>query len=277
MTRSRKSSWTLPLVVAGVALSAQPAAATTSEPVAPTAKPGQSQPYGARLALCRRSLRAEKRTAVVAVTMRPIEDAARFAVKIDLYERPLAGGRWTLRTDVPGLGHWTAPSDPTIGSRSADVYKLRQAVNRLVVQYAYRFRVAFRWYDAEDELLREATATTRGCRQIDLRPDLRITHARARPSARFPGLVRYVVSVRNDGRTVARGVVVAATLPGEASADRSARVARIEAGELADVAFTGPGCAAEDPAPPSFAVDPADAIDEVDEADNGFALVCPVP
>jgi len=272
--------WTVPLalLLGAAVLPASPAAAAVaSEPSTPVAEGGAERPYGARLALCRRSLRAERRTAVVAVTMRPIEGSERLEMKIDLYERPLAGGSWALRDDVPGLGHWTAPDDPSIGSRSADVYKYRQAVNRLVVQYAYRFRVAFRWLDAEGEVLREATAQTRACRQVDLRPDLSISRVRARPSQRFPGLVRYVVRVENEGRTLARGVTVSAVLPGDTGAARSARLGKIAPGEAAEATFTGPGCAADEPAPPSFTADPANTVDEADEADNAFTLACPVP
>jgi hypothetical protein len=268
----------LTLLALAAALPAVPAAAAhASGGYEPTASDGDPPAYAARLALCRRSLRAEKRTAVVAATMRPIPGAEHFAVKVDLYERPLgAGGPWTLREDVPGLGSWMEPDDPALGSRGADVYKYRQAVGRLVVGFAYRFRVGFRWLDADREIVREATATTRRCRQPDLRPDLAIELVRARPSMRLPGLVRYVVRVRNDGRTTARGVVVAATLPGDEQA-RSSRVGRLEAGEDADVAFTGPGCAAGDPQPPSFQVDPGNVVDEADEADNALALTCPVP
>ncbi len=41
--------------------------------------------------------------------------------------------------------------------------------------------------------------------------------------------------------------------------------------------FTGPGCAADGTAAPSFSVDPYNAIDEADEADNALALTCPIP
>jgi uncharacterized repeat protein (TIGR01451 family) len=264
------------LALAVLALPTAPAAAAGGG-YEPTAKDGDPPAYAARLALCRRSLRAEKRTAVVAATMRPIPDAEHFAVKVDLYERPLgARGPWALRTDVPGLGEWMEPDDPTLGSRGADVYKYRQAVGRLVVGYAYRFKVGFRWLDEERKIVREATATTRRCRQPDLRPDLALALVRAKPSQRLPGLVRYVVRVRNDGRTAAKGVVVAATLPGDEQG-RTARVGRLAAGEEADVAFTGPGCEAGEPQPPSFHADPANAVDEVDEADNTLVLVCPVP
>jgi uncharacterized repeat protein (TIGR01451 family) len=278
MTRSATSPWALAAVVAVLgapALAAQPVGAAV--PSAPEAETGTPEPpYTARLASCRRSLRPEGRSAALAATMRPVPGATRLAMKIELFERPLAGGPWTLRADVPGLGTWTAPSDPSLGTRPTDVYKYRQAVGRLVVQYAYRFRVGFRWLDEDGAIVREELAQTRACRQFDMRPDLTILRVRFRPSQRLPGLVRYVVVVRNDGRTSARGVTVAATLPGDVD-QRTARAGRLLPGTLVELAFTGPGCAAEDPVVPSFVVDPANVVDERDETDNLATLACPVP
>jgi uncharacterized repeat protein (TIGR01451 family) len=223
--------------------------------------------YGARLAACHRSLRADQRLAVVSATMRPIPSASRMALKIDLYERPLAGGRWSARTDVPGLGAWTSPSD-----RATDLFKYRQAVARLDVPFAYRFHVSFRWLDAQGGVVREAALTTRSCREPDLRPDLFISDVRARPAGSG---VRYVVNVGNEGGTDARGVVVAATLPGE-TVSRTRRIGRVPVGGSARVVFRGLGCPAGGP-PPTFTADPAGTVDEADETNNAYALTCPVP
>ncbi len=190
---------------------------------------GQPPTYGAQLVACRRSPRVEGRTAIVGATMRPIDGSTRFAVKIDLYQRLIGTSHWTLRDDVPGLGSWTAPSDPAIGSRPGDVFRYRQAVGRLIVPYAYRFKVGFRWLDDAGAILRETTATTRPCREPDLRPDLAIAGVKTRSSKGTPGLVRYRVTVRNDGLTAARGVVVTATLPGDAAPSQGAG----QAGRLA--------------------------------------------
>lgn len=232
--------------------------------------------YGAQLVACRRSLRVEGRTAIVGATMRPIAGSTHFAVKIDLYQRPLGTSHWTLRADVPGLGSWTAPSDPEIGNRPSDVFRYRQAVGRLVVPYAYRFKIGFRWLDDSGVVLREATATTRGCRQPDLRPDLTVAGVKAR-ATRTPGVVRYRVTVRNDGLSAARAVV-GATLPGDTPpAQRIAQAGRVGPGETADVIIVGPGCVAEDTATAAFSVDPYGLVDEADEADNVLALPCPIP
>lgn len=290
MTRSRMSRRAIPIAVLAAFAAGIPAATAAGAnggggitavgrtvPVQGDGRGSHPQAYSAQLVACRRSPRIEGRTATVAATMRPIGGSTHFAVKVDLYQRQLGTSHWTLRDDVPGLGSWTAPSDPAIGSRPSDVFRYRQAVGRLVVPFAYRFRVGFRWLDGDGAVLREATATTRGCRQPDLRADLAIAGVKTRPSPRA-GLVRYRVTIRNDGRVAARGVVVAATLPGDAtSGEHTAQAGRVEPGKAVDVIFTGPGCAADGTAGPSFAVDPYNAVDESDEADNVLALGCPIP
>jgi len=230
--------------------------------------------FGARLAACHRSPRIDARSATVSAWMRPIDGAPNLALKVDLLQRPLAGGRWTLRDDVPGLGRWTTPDDPSLGTRDGDLFRYRQAVGRLEVPFAYRFRVRFRWQDDGGNVVRTAAATTRACREPDLRPDLLVERVRTRSVGAG---VRYAVRVRNDGRSTARHVAVAATLPGDTTPDSRVRtVGRLDPGERAEVVFVGPGCPAGG-TPPSFAVDPRDAIDESDEANDRLVLACPVP
>lgn len=198
------------------------------------------------------------------------------AVRLDLWQR-VPGSRWTQRTDVPGLGVWVVPSDPLLGSRPGDVFKYRQAVARLVVPAAYRFRVTFRWSDAAGAVVRQTAMTTAACRQPDLRPDLVLDRVVAAPSPRAAGLVRYTVTVRNAGRSAAPRSVVAATLPGDATPNQRTRpVSRLRPGATVTVAFTGPGCAAGEQ-PAMFVADPGNAVEEVSEGNNELAASCPAP
>ncbi|HZV73931.1 MAG TPA: CARDB domain-containing protein [Conexibacter sp.] len=266
-------------LLAALAAGAVPAAATGA------AAPGSQvahratapdPPAGARLTACRPSPLIGKRTAVVGTWMRPLANGRRLAVRIDLYER-IAGGRWTLRSDVPGLGTWTMPSDALVGTRAGDVFKYRQAVDGLAVPASYRFRVGFRWLGAAGAVVRETSVVTGTCRQPDLRPDLVLKAVRTDRSSRGRGLVRYAVTVSNVGRSPATHVVVAATLPGDAAPNRHLRtVDRLEPGAGAVVVFTGPGCAAG-AQPAAFVADPSNALDEVHEANNELAATCPAP
>ena len=254
--------------LAALTLAAMPlAAASAADP---------SAPAGARVLGCRQSPLLDQRVAVVGTTMRPLPAGRRLLVRIDLWQR-LAGGRWTQRTDVPGLGAWTAPSDPLLGTRPGDVFKYRQAVGRLLVPASYRFRVAFRWLDPDGAVVREKTVQTPVCKQPDVRPDLTLAAVQATPSPRADGLVRYAVTVRNDGRSAATHAVVAATLPGDATPELHLRtVARLDPGQSATVAFTGPGCAAGE-LPAVFVADPSNAVDESRETNNELDATCPAP
>jgi hypothetical protein len=229
--------------------------------------PVSKNPYEARLLSCKRSPRTDVRTAIVAASMRPVGAGRRLALRVELYQRPLAGGRWALRSDVPGLGVWTNPSDPTIGSRPNDVFKYRQAVGRLVVPYAYRFRVAFRWSDASGRVVREELATTNVCKEPDLRPDLSFSDVAVEdgPTADSSS---YTVTVRNNGRSPAWNVGVTWSL---SSATRTIR--RLGPLESAELTFTGARCSG--PTGPTFLVDPDIAIDEARETNNSLLATCP--
>lgn len=253
---------------------AAPAGGTTAKrtrAVTPPPKRGVKPPtFEAKLFQCRRSPRTESRAATVGAAMRPIPGSRRLALRVELYQRPLGpGGRWALRSDVPGLGEWTSPSDPSVGTRAADVFRYRQAVGRLTVPYSFRFRVAFRWSDAAGKVLREEALNTAPCKEPDLRPDLVLTRVAAEPLV--PGQVnaRYVVTLKNAGRTAALSAQVAATFSAPLRTVR-----RLEPGASADLVFWGPPCTV-DGIGPSFVADPSNLIDEAREVNNSLAATCP--
>lgn len=284
MTRGRTtravllaSLLTAPLLavpVAGAATATRRSAATTSSP-ATTPPRATTSPAAASLSACRVSPRVEGRSVTAFATVRPVPGSTRLALRLDLYERPLAGGRWTLRADVPGLGRWTSPSDPAIGSRSNDAFSYYQTVGRLVPGTAYRFRVGFRWLDGGGRLVRQTTRWTGPCRQVDLRPDL----ALSRPAAvRIigPFAIRYSVVVRNRGASTARRVLVAATFAGDlgGGAPVSHTIGRLAPHQSIVLTFIAPDCPAGGRGA-TFTVDPAGTVDEVREGNNTVAVACP--
>ena len=245
------------LLVAGAAEAATRAALT----------PAVRSPYDARLLSCKRSPRTDVRTAVVAASMRPVGAGRRLALRVELYQRPLAGGRWALRSDVPGLGGWAPPRGPTLGPRPHAGVKFRQAVGRLVVPYAYRFKVTFRWTDTAGTVVREAAATTAICKEPDLRPDLSFSDVAVEDGPTADSS-RYTVTVRNSGRSAAWNVGVTWSLT---SATRTIR--RLGPYESVELAFTGARC--QLPTGPTFLVDPDNTVDEARETNNSLVATCP--
>jgi hypothetical protein len=239
---------------------------------APAASAAPDGSAAARLAACRHSPSIDGRVATVAAWMRPLPTAKRLTLKLDLQQRQhVPGARWTPRTDVPGLGTWTVPSDALLGTRAGDVFKYRQAVGRLVLGYAYRFRVSFRWLDAAGAVVRESSVRTRACSQPG--PDLVLTSLRTAPT-RDPRLVRATLTVSNVGRAPAVRVVVGATPATGGSVRRS--VGRLEPGESVVLSFVGPACVGGGTAA-LFTADPEGLVEEVDEKNNWLDGACSTP
>ncbi len=290
--RSRRSMLPAVLAMLATAIALAPGAAAADASAVPstTSRPaiavtGSAQAlhgshtrgarFGARLVACQRSAVLDGRTATVLATMRPVPGATQFALRIDLLQRPLAGGRWTVRSDVPGLGSWMSPKNPALGSRAGDVFKYRQSVQQLVAPFAYRFKVRFRWSDADDKVVKKASALSKRCAQPDLRPDLVLPTVTTLPAPHQPKALRYTVTVRNTGHGPARGIVVAANFPGNDTASGITRtIFRLDAGRSAQVSFGGPPCSSLT-GPPSFTVDPSNVIDELNEANNQLTFACP--
>jgi hypothetical protein len=240
----------------------------------------QAAPYDAQLSSCHSSPRIAARSVAVATSMRPVGSGRRLLVRIDLYQRSIDGGRWAARADVPGLSVWTPPSDPTIGSRPNDVFKYRQAVGRLVVPFQFRFRVGFRWLDADGDVVRSASLLTAVCSQPDLRPDLTIVRLRQIPDASAPSAIRYSALVKNVGVGSARRIVVAAQFPGSEGGEGQTvlkTIGRLAARRAVWVSFSGSGCVVRAGAAvaPAFAADPANEIEESSETNNVLAATCP--
>lgn len=281
MTRAALMGRVVSLFILALLAAVSPAAAKGLRGTAAQPTTTAAVPFDARIVQCTSSPRSDARMTEVAAAMQPVPGASRLALRIDIHQRKRGTKRWVPRTDVPGLGTWTSPSDPTIGARANDVYKYRQAVRQLVGGYAYRFRVAFRWLDPAGRVVREEAVVTSSCRQPELRPDLVLVRATVRP-ARSPELVAYDVVVRNVGRTAARGVQVAAALPGAPTGATTTRWRRVlGARQSATFTFFGRPCSAAGPfgsPPPAFVVDPRNTVDEAVETNNQLTLPCqPAP
>jgi hypothetical protein len=88
---------------------------------------------------------------------------------------------------------------------------------------------------------------------------------------------RYVLLVRNVGRSPAYGITVAAApttvAPSAPAPPPSRTLRRLAPHESTEVTLPGPACVAG--SEPTFVVDPANAIDEAGESDNALSATCP--
>jgi hypothetical protein len=233
-----------------------------------TAVPSRAQapvfnlPLKAKLTDCHTGPLLTDRFAVFVGQMPALQRTRRMWMRFDLFQRT-ASGLWQA-VAVPKFGTWqkSRPGKPGF------IYEKR--VDQLQAPAAYRAQVRFRWYDAHGKLQRQARRTTRTCEEPDPRPDLAVGKVTATAAA--AGRLRYVIRVRNDGRSDVGPFDTVLSVDG--AAQPPATVAGLPAGGATNVAVVAPKCA-----PGSriqIALDPAGTIDEARETNNAVSRACPI-
>jgi CARDB len=230
---------------------------------APARAQDEPPPLAATLAACESGPAADERFAVFTGSMPAMRGTRRMAMRFDLLVRSARERAWRP-VRARGFGRWQR-SDP---GRAGFVYTKR--VERLAQAASYRAIVRFRWYGAAG-VQRTTVRRTPSCRQPDQRPDLQIDSFAVAPGP-DEGSRRYVVGVRNAGRTAAEPFDVGiAGLDG----DLLRAVPGLPAGERATVELVGPRCASGDVV--AVRLDPRGVVEEADERDNAFRWVCGTP
>ena len=191
--------------------------------------------------------------------MKRMPGAGRMAMRFSLLER--IPGKDFERVDAPGLGRWHS------SRRGKAVFSYRQGVKGLTETGAYRTLVAFRWFDRRGKLLREERRRSSICDQLGPRPNLRARVLGSQPGAN-PGVWHYSIRVANRGRLPASAIGVRLSVDGNAAG--TATVPSLVPGESRVVTVRGPQCRRGVDA----VVDPADAIEESNEADNAHSVSC---
>jgi hypothetical protein len=238
------------LLIAGASLLALPAAAQSAN--LPRAS--------AQLDRCHASLDAAQRYAVFSGVMRSLRAGQdRMDMRFDLFRR--APGAFAFkRVAAPGLGVWKR-ADAGVGR-----LKFKQKVEALTAPAAYRAVVSFRWINANSRVFARAQHVTATCQQPDLRPNLRIGRVVPPDAGRI-----YTVTVRNDGRSAARGFDVSLSVGG-ATVVPSQTVGFLGAGQGTTLKFSGPLRCTD---PVVATADSGSAVAESNEADNGLTVACP--
>jgi hypothetical protein len=227
------------------------AAIGAAAPALAASAPPAKSPEGVYVSHCNKV----DRTAVFLGRMRAIQNSHEMWMRFALQERVLPGKAFAPLT-VPGLEVWHK-SRPDVRR-----FGFRQRVRALAEAAIYKVDVAFRWYDAEGNLLRETLKRSRRCRQPGALPNLQIDRIGRRPSG------QYYVRVGNVGRDVATGVSVQLFVDGEDAGLVSLPDLLPDA--IRGSLFTGPGCEGSVQA----VVDPAASLRESSEDDNALTVPC---
>lgn len=214
----------------------------------------QAPDLAAKLAACETGADAEDRFAVFTGAM-PREGAPVMAMRFDLFER-LPGGRFE-RVSLANWGVWQSTA-----KKRAPGFIFTKRVEELAAPAAFRAVVSFRWSDAQGNVVRTAKRSSPICRQPDWRPDLRVGRVV------FDEDGRARATVVNDGRSPSAAFeismkvgdsAVVRTLPGlPAGQRRTVELGRCRAPERVVITL-----------------DPADRIDEADEANGAKTVPCP--
>jgi hypothetical protein len=218
-----------------------------------------------KVVACAPALDPIARSATFEARVRAVRDSERMQVRFTLQVREDALRGWR-RIAASGFDTWLT-SLPGVRR-----YSYSKTVTNLAAPAAYRTVVRFRWLDEDGEVLKSARVTSAGCRQPDMRPNLRPQRVDVLPGA-DTATRRYEVTLRNDGRTDA--LPFSATLAVGDEEPMAVAVLGLLAGAQQVVTFTGPPCTAGSQL--TATLDPSEAVDERDEADNVLVTPCPAP
>lgn len=244
-------------LLAGLALLLVTSAATTSAPAAA----GPVLRTSAKLTECATGATPDERYARYSALMRVVAGTDRMGVRFDLYARADDDEPFH-RVDAPRLGTWSYST--------ADIYRKGLQVTNLAPA-TYRATVSFRWLDADGHVIASSKRRTETCTEPDARPKLAVG-ALDFAKVGDPAQLRYIVNVRNDGKSEAGPFDVALSIDGVAQTPVT--VIGLAAGATQAVPFVGPRC--KGGADIVIAVDPSKRIDEADRADNTKTAGCPV-
>jgi hypothetical protein len=221
-------------------------------------------PVKAKLSDCHTGPAASDRFAVFVGQMPALKGTKRMWMRFDLFQlSPGAGGTWQP-VAVPKFGMW----QKSLPGKPGFIYEKR--VDQLQAPASYRAEIRYRWYDAHGTLQRRARRTTPVCREPDPRPDLAVGKVTA--SAAGKGLTRYVIAVRNDGRSDVGPFDLVLSVDG--AAQPPATVTGMPAGGKTKVAVIAPTCVSGSQI--QIALDPAGTVDEAIETNDNVTRACPV-
>jgi len=190
-----------------------------------------------------------------------VEGTKTMAIDFELYTRP--AGQGSFKREPRG--------DEAVSRKAVAVYQYGPRtflLPDLAAATDYRARMTFRWTATNGDVT-TVRRWSSVCR-VSPQPDLGLGDLTTTGSGQ-PGVQRYTIPVRNDGRADAGAFDVALRIGAEDR--RPVTVTGLAAGAAQLVTFTAPRCAPGDVL--RFEVDPDNRVTETDERDNMLTVACP--
>jgi hypothetical protein len=219
---------------------------------------------------CTQALNPLQRDVSVQATMRPVTGTQALQIKFSL--NLTTSGEPVTAVVAAGLGQWLTPSDPTLGQRPGDIWKLSKTVYNLAGG-SYQFSVAFRWLGAGGKVLRTAALDSSTCAIKELRPDLAVRSVKVRSIPGTPARDRYLAVVVNQGLSASGPFALLFDPDVSGVSPQTKSVGSLSPGQSTTVPFTGPPCDAS--VPPTVVADPTGTVDESDRSNNALTVTCP--
>lgn len=248
-----------------VMLAALAAAATSS------AQSIEAQQSHLRSFVCQRAPDPGERAVSITAVMRPITGTSKMQMRFELMRRPNVTAK-PVSIAARGLRTWLTPSDPTIGQNPGDRWVVQHPVVDLAGPDLYRFKVSFRWFDSQGNVLGSIVRRSRTCYQPEPRADLTIPALKIVPLSATSD--RYDVVVANRGRSAAGPFnvqLVIGSPPNQLTYIQT--VTELAPRTRQTVSFTEPACTATEPI--TITADPEGVVDESNRANDTLSQTCP--
>lgn len=222
-----------------------------------TVASAQAPILSAKVAACESGPASDDRFVVFTGAM-PRNGATVMAMRFDLYEK-LPGGAFE-HIKLANWGVWERTAKKRVPG-----FIFTKRLEQLAAPAAFRAAVSFRWYDAEGNITASDRRVSPVCRQPDWRPDLTVRRIVLPPDG---GSTKVVI--RNTGRGAAGAFAINVA---RSEFVKGVTVAGLPAGTQATVGVSLGRCRPGESI--TVTLDPAEAVEEADEADNTTTLACP--
>jgi hypothetical protein len=227
-----------------------------------------ASPATLRNYVCQTAKMPAQRAMSITAAMGHVDGTAKLQMRFQLARRAKRHGAWTT-VSGPGLKSWISPKDPTLGTRTGDMWVVKHPVVGLAAPEYYRIAVAFRWLDSQGQVITSANRHSRVCFQPQLQPDL--TLKQAGESAKYPGT--YWATIKNTGPTPSSQYMVQV-----AAADDDQQLAGsnwlgpVPRSGVTTVWLRGRACTSGEI---NVTLTPKDVTDDASAADNMLRVPCP--